>query len=84
MKALKITGVVLAVLVVAVLLIGGYFGVVPWVSRLFGSNKPRDLGVKLTVENAYAGADIPVCRARQRSSSRSSTTRTRPRSSTLA
>lgn len=56
MKALKIFGITLASLLVIAILVGAYFGVVPWVSRLFGSNKPRDLGVKLTVENAYAGA----------------------------
>lgn len=58
MKALKITGIVIAGLLAIMLLIGGYFGVVPWVSRLFGSNQARDLGVELTVENAYAGAEI--------------------------
>ncbi|BCX14600.1 MAG: hypothetical protein KatS3mg088_283 [Patescibacteria group bacterium] len=33
------------------LLVGGYFGVVPYFSSLFGSDKPRDLGVPYTKED---------------------------------
>jgi hypothetical protein len=35
-------------LALIVVLAGGYFGVVPGISKLFGSDKPRDLGVKYT------------------------------------
>lgn len=41
MKLLRI--LVFFVLVIG--LVGGYFGVIPGVSKLFGSDKPRDLGV---------------------------------------
>jgi hypothetical protein len=37
------TLVTLAVVLVAV---GGYFGFVPYVNKIFGSDKPRDLGIK--------------------------------------
>lgn len=45
MKTLLIA---VAVLVVAAVLAGGYFGFVPGVSSIFGSNRPRDLGVRYT------------------------------------
>ncbi|MBI2867102.1 MAG: hypothetical protein HYX97_02055 [Chloroflexi bacterium] len=45
MKALLI---VLGVLVVVTALVGGYLGLVPGVSAVFGSNRPRDLGVRYT------------------------------------
>lgn len=44
MKVLKIIGIV----VVIIVLILGYLGFVPGVSALFGSDKPRDLGVPHT------------------------------------
>jgi hypothetical protein len=48
MKVLKI--LVLAVFVLIILLVGtlGYFGFIPVLSSVFGSDKPRDLGVKYT------------------------------------
>ncbi len=58
MRLLKVLGIVVAGLLVIVLLVGGLFGVVPGVSKVFGSNKPRDLGVELTVEGAYSGAQV--------------------------
>jgi hypothetical protein len=61
MKGLKIFGIILAVLVVVVILAGGYLGFVPGVSNLFGSNKPRDLGV------TYTQADYQSARAKTRS-----------------
>lgn len=42
----------LIILVILIILVLGYLGFVPVVSNLFGSNKPRDLGV------VYAEADI--------------------------
>jgi hypothetical protein len=48
MKLLKI----LIFLILLMVLAGGYLGVIPGVSKLFGSDKPRDLGVKFT-ENDF-------------------------------
>jgi hypothetical protein len=45
-KALKIIALVLLGLVVGVVLVLGYLGFVPGLSTLFGSDKPRDLGVE--------------------------------------
>ncbi len=56
MKAIKVAGIAFGALAVVAVLIGGYLGFVPGVSRVFGSNKPRDLGVELSVPNAYEGA----------------------------
>ncbi len=42
--------IVLALLVAILVLIGGYYGFVPGVSALFGSNKARDLGVAASPE----------------------------------
>ncbi len=43
-------GIVIAVVVIAIIVVGvlGYLGFMPGVSNLFGSNKPRDLGVSYT------------------------------------
>jgi hypothetical protein len=45
-----ILGIVVIVVIVAVLGLG-YLGLIPGVSSLFGSDKPRDLGVKVTQAN---------------------------------
>jgi hypothetical protein len=45
MKFLKGLGITVAALIVVAVLVLGYFGFVPGVSNLFGSNQPRDLGV---------------------------------------
>lgn len=57
-KALIITASVILGLVVAIVLVLGYFGFVPWLSRAMGSGKPRDLGIELSAEQAYAGAKL--------------------------
>jgi len=36
------------IVVIAVVLLLGYFGFIPGLSNLFGSNKPKDLGIKYT------------------------------------
>ncbi len=54
-KALKIVLITLLVIVVILLLIGGYFGFVPGVSTIFGSNKPRDLGITYTEQDRLNG-----------------------------
>jgi hypothetical protein len=51
-KFLKIAGIVLLGLIVVGLLVLGYFGFVPGLSGLMGSDKPRDLGV------TYTAADL--------------------------
>ena len=55
MKALKIAGITILAVVVVVVLVIGYFGFMPGVSNIFGSNQPRDLGVKYTAAD-YASA----------------------------
>ena len=47
-----------ALVLVVLILIGGYFGVVPGVSSIFGSDKPKDLGV------TYTQADYQSARAK--------------------
>ena len=42
------TLLVIVVLIVAAALVGGYYGLVPGVSALFDSDRPRDLGVRYT------------------------------------
>jgi hypothetical protein len=47
---------VVLVVVLAVFFVAGYFlGNVPLASKLLGTNKPRDLGVNITVDSAYQG-----------------------------
>jgi len=51
MKAFKIIGIIFLVIVLAIVLFLGYLGYIPSISAIFGSNKPRDLGVKYTEED---------------------------------
>lgn len=46
-------GFVIAIVVIAVIIVGvlGYLGFMPGVSNLFGSNKPKDLGVTFTAND---------------------------------
>jgi hypothetical protein len=59
MKALKIFGIVvgsiLILIILAVVLVGGYFGFIPGVSNLFGMGSPRDLGVRYTQADYQTG-----------------------------
>lgn len=55
MKFLKWLLIIVLVLVLAAALVGGYFGLVPGFSNLFGSNKPKDLGVKVSMEAFNSG-----------------------------
>jgi hypothetical protein len=57
-KSLKFIFKIIIFLAVVVLLILGYLGFVPGLSSLFGSDKPRDLGV------AYTSADLESFRAK--------------------
>ena len=52
---LKVVGITLGVVVIAAVLVLGYFGFVPGVSSLFGSNKPTDLGVTYTEADRLSG-----------------------------
>ncbi len=56
MKALKWLGIVFGVLVLAVILVLGWLGLMPGVSKVIGP-KPRDLGVEVTVDAAYEAAE---------------------------
>lgn len=58
MKAFKVILIILLVIVVAIVLFLGYLGYVPGLSAIFGSNKPRDLGV------SYTEADRSSARAK--------------------
>jgi len=48
-KALKWFGISIGIIVVVLVIGLGYLGFIPGVSNLFGSNKPKDLGVTYTV-----------------------------------
>lgn len=45
-RGLKIFLGILASILLVVILVGGWFGVVPGASNLLGANKPRDLGIR--------------------------------------
>jgi hypothetical protein len=49
MKVLKVALITIGALLVVIVLVLGYLGFVPGLSNLFGSNKPRDLGVTYTL-----------------------------------
>jgi len=51
MKILLGIGIAVVAIVVAVVLVLGYLGFMPGVSNLFGSNKPKDLGVSFTAND---------------------------------
>jgi len=57
MKILKIFLWIIISLVVIVVLAAGYFGLVPGVSTLFGSNKARDLGVTTSAQVFTTASD---------------------------
>jgi hypothetical protein len=65
-KALLMTGGVLVALVLIAIGIWTYLGFMPGLSRIAGTGKPRDLGIELSVEQAYGGAavmPVPTTRA---------------------
>jgi hypothetical protein len=58
MKKLLVTLGVIAVIALAIFLVAGYFlGNVPLASQLMGTNKPKDLGVELSVDSVYTAMD---------------------------
>jgi len=52
MKFLKGLAITIGALVIVAVLVLGYLGFVPGVSNLFGSNKPKDLGVTYTAADS--------------------------------
>jgi hypothetical protein len=48
MKLLKLLLLLIAFLIIGIILLLGYFGFIPILSSVFGSDKPRDLGIKYT------------------------------------
>lgn len=58
MKILKALGIAVGVIVIVAVLVIGYFGFLPGVSNVFGSNQPKDLGV------TYMIADYQSAHAR--------------------
>lgn len=57
-KGVKVFLSIIAIIIIAIVLFLGYLGFIPGVSALFGSNKPRDLGIK------YTEADTTSARAK--------------------
>ena len=55
MKFLKGLAITIGALVIIAVLVLGYLGFVPGVSNIFGSNKPKDMGVTYTTAD-YASA----------------------------
>jgi len=61
-KKLIIAGVIIVVLFLAVFFTAGYFlGNVPLASALLGTNKPKDLGVTISIDNVYSGMKDIKC-----------------------
>jgi hypothetical protein len=63
MKVLKILGWIIITIIVILVLIAGYFGFVPGVSSIFGSNKARDLGIT-TSQELFDSANNQIAVAR--------------------
>jgi hypothetical protein len=64
-KVLLVIVIVIVILILGAVLVLGYFGLVPGVSSLFGSDKPRDLGVTwtpadYTQAHAQTGVEVKV------------------------
>jgi len=56
MKILKTLGIVILVVIVVIILALGYFGFIPGLSTIFGSDKPKDLGIKYAQVDYVAAA----------------------------
>ena len=54
-RFLKWLGITLGVLIIIIVLVGGYFGLIPGVSNIFGSHKPKDLGITYTEADRLSG-----------------------------
>jgi hypothetical protein len=62
MKKLIVIGSVIIVLALIIFFVAGYFlGNVPVASKLMGTNKPKDIGVVISVDNAYSGLQDMKC-----------------------
>lgn len=51
MKIIKLLIILFLVLVVVIVLVGGYLGFIPVVASVFGSDKPKDLGITHSTED---------------------------------
>ena len=56
MKIFKLLLIILLIIVVGAVLLLGYLGFIPGLSTIFGSDKPRDLGVKYTYADYVSAA----------------------------
>ena len=72
MKVLKISLLVVVILLVIIALVGGYFGFVPGIRTLFGSDKPRDLGVVASAQS-FASGEAKIGLVRQDAGASSAT-----------
>jgi hypothetical protein len=52
---LKGIGITILVIVILLVLAAGYFGLMPGVSKIFGADQPRNLGVPFTEEDRMQG-----------------------------
>ncbi len=73
MKVLKISLLVVIILLVIVIAAGGYLGFVPGIRTLFGSDKPRDLGVVASAQS-FASGEAKIGLTRQDANAASAAT----------
>lgn len=50
-KILLVIGIIIVALIIAIVLILGYFGFIPAISKLMGTDQPRDLGIEYSNED---------------------------------
>ena len=60
-KLIVVISVIIVVLLVGIFVAGYFLGNVPIASKLLGTNKPKDLGVVISVDNAYSGLQDMKC-----------------------
>ncbi|MBN1368654.1 MAG: hypothetical protein JW954_00270 [Dehalococcoidaceae bacterium] len=54
-KRYVLLGVILVLIITAYFVAGYFLGNLPIASNMLGTNKPRDLGAQISIENAYSG-----------------------------
>jgi len=54
-RFIKWLSITLGILIIIIVLVGGYFGLVPGVSSIFGFDKPKDLGITYTEADRLSG-----------------------------
>jgi hypothetical protein len=60
-KLIVIASVIILVLLIVFFAAGYFLGNVPVASKLLGTNKPKDLGVVISINNAYSGLQDMKC-----------------------